>query len=307
MSDGSLAPRAGPKDRPDDAPENEAGFRLLVERSADGVVVLCEDGSICYVNPAAEELLGRPAEELLGQTFGIPVVAGETTEIDIPRPGSEVRHAEMRIVEAEWAGQPGLLATLRDVTERRRSEQALRESEERFRLVIEGVKEYGILMLDPEGHIEAWNSGAERLTGYRGSEVVGRHFALLFTPEDVAAGVPAAELNEAAGRGKADNERWQLRRDGSRYWASGVTMPLSDESGRRRGFAKILRDNTERRYMEVELRRHAEDLAEADRQKNEFLAMLAHELRNPLAPVMNAVQILRLGGVDPNSIERAAR
>jgi PAS domain S-box-containing protein len=283
----------------------EARFRLIIERNADGVVVLRDDGRIAYANPAAEALLGRPAEALVGQPFGVPLLAGETTEVDIPHPGGEVRHAELRVVRTEWAGAPALLASLRDITARRRSEAAFRESEERFRLLVEGVRDYGMIMVDPLGRIVSWNSAAERLTGFAEPEAVGRHFRLLFTPEDSADGVPESELAIAARDGRADDERWHARRDGTRFWASGVVTPLYDDDGRLRGFAKVLRDITERRRMEEELRRRADELLEADRQKNNFLAMLAHELRNPLSPVLNALELMKLPDIPPERLAQA--
>jgi PAS domain S-box-containing protein len=283
----------------------DSRFRTLIERNADGMVVLRAEGTIDYVNPAAEELLGRPSADLVGGPFGIPLIVGGTTEVDVPRPGGDVRHAEMRLVDIAWEGRPALLASLRDVTDRRRSERALRESEERFRLLVEGVKDYGIITLDTDGRIESWNTGAERVTGFPEADAVGDHFAILFTPEDVAAGMPEAELRRAVQAGRADDERWHVRRDGTRFWASGVVTPLYDELGRPRGFVKVLRDTTERRRMEEELRRRAEELAQADRQKNEFLAMLAHELRNPLAAVVNAVHVMRLPDQEARTIDRS--
>ncbi len=271
---------------------SEARFRLLVERNADGMVVVGLDGRIAYLNPAARVLLGRGRESLVGQPFGIPVVPGETTEIDLNTP-VEVRHAEMRVVQTQWEGRSAFLVMLHDLTERERAAAALRQSEETFRLLVEGVRDYGLFLLDPDGRVASWNEGAERFLGYPSDEILGQPYARFFTPEDQSANVPQHELNRARREGRAGDERWHLRRDGSRFWASRVVSPLREDSGQIQGFVKIVHDMTERKELEEELRRRADDLAEADSQKNAFLAMLAHELRNPLAPIQNAVELLK--------------
>jgi PAS domain S-box-containing protein len=163
--------------------------------------------------------------------------------------------------------------------------------EELHNLMVEGVRDYAIILLDPNGQVVSWNVGAERILGYTDAEIIGQHFSRFFTPEDRAAARPKHELHEAAATGVAQDENWMLRKDGSRFYGSGTTTALRD--GELRGFAKIFRDLTERKRLEEELRRRADELAEADRRKDEFLAMLGHELRNPLAPVMNALEIMR--------------
>lgn len=151
----------------------------------------------------------------------------------------------------------------------------------------------------------SWNGGAERLFGYRSDEAIGGPFARFFVPEDLRAGRPEAELKDAADRGQVVAENWHVRKDGSRFWATEVTTALRDELGQRHVFAKVLRDVTDRKHLEIELRRQTEELAEANRRKDEFLAMLSHELRNPLAPVLNAVQIIRHAPHDPAAVQRA--
>src|SRR5215831_19354459 len=172
-----------------------------------------------------------------------------------------------------------------------------RDGEEQYRLLMENVKDYAIFMLDPQGRIVTWNIGAERILGFKEGEIVGQPFARIFTPEDVAQDQPELELRVAADKGRVEDERWHVRKDGTRFWASGVVTPLWDENGTLRGFAKILRDITERKKTE-------EELADANRRKDEFLAMLGHELRNPLAPALNAVQILERQGRDNPAIQQ---
>ncbi|MDR3633707.1 MAG: ATP-binding protein, partial [Isosphaeraceae bacterium] len=167
---------------------------------------------------------------------------------------------------------------------RRAIEAALRESEERDRLILESVKDYAIITVDLSGRIASWNSGAERMFGYDSRGIVGEPVARLFTPSDRAAGRPEEEMGKAINEGLAEDERWHVRANGEQFWGSGTMRPLLVGEGRPRGFVKIVRDMTERKRAEEALR-------EADRRKDEFLAMLAHELRNPLSAVHNAIQL----------------
>jgi PAS domain S-box-containing protein len=181
---------------------------------------------------------------------------------------------------------------------------ALGGAEEQHRLLMECVTDYAIFFLDPQGRVAAWNAGAERIFGYAESEIVGQHFSCFFTPEDVQQGQPDKELKTAAETGRANDDRWLLRKGGARLWCNGVTTALRDEEGRLRGFAKVLRDRTEWKRLEEALHQRAEELAEEGRRKDEFLAVLAHELRNPLAPVRNALQVIRMGSHDAALVEQ---
>jgi PAS domain S-box-containing protein len=185
-----------------------------------------------------------------------------------------------------------------------RVERALGGAEEQHRLLMECVTDYAIFFLDPQGRVATWNAGAERIFGYAEAEIVGQHFSRFFTPEDVQKGLPEQELQTAATAGRANDDRWLLRQGGARLWCNGVTTALRDEEGRLRGFAKVLRDRTEPKRLEEALHQRAEELAGEARKKDEFLAVLAHELRNPLAPVRNALQVIRLGKHDPALVEQ---
>ena len=154
----------------------------------------------------------------------------------------------------EWFGAAN------DITAHKTAQEALRVSEERYRLLVEGTTEYAVLMLDPALRVTSWNTGAERIFGYAEAEVLGEEGALLFTEEDRAAGVPEAEAEQAAETGRARDDRWHVRRDGSRFWASGIMTALREPDGALRGFAKILRDNTERKRAEDALRESEERL-----------------------------------------------
>ncbi|WP_406694017.1 response regulator [Singulisphaera sp. Ch08] len=181
------------------------------------------------------------------------------------------------------------IAETQERSERRRAEIALRESEERHRLILESVEDYAIITLNLDGLVSSWNKGAERVLGYQELEILGRPGAMIFTPEDTRNGTPERELSRATTQGRSEDERWHVRKGGERFWGRGTVRPLLDESGSLRGFVKVMHDMTERKRAEEALR-------EADRRKDDFLAMLAHELRNPLSAINNAIQLARRSG-----------
>jgi PAS domain S-box-containing protein len=151
---------------------------------------------------------------------------------------------------------------------------------------MDSVRDYAIFMLDTDGRIRSWNAGAMALKGYTADEVIGRHFSLFYTPEDQAAGKPATELRQAQAIGRVEDEGWRVRKDGNLFWANVIITAMHDDTGALVGFAKITRDMTTRKRLE--------ELERSSRMMNEFLAMLAHELRNPLAPMRNAVTLMQL-------------
>ncbi len=198
-----------------------------------------------------------------------------------------------------------ILLAIEDTSERRQAEEARREIESRYTSLVKNIKDHSIFMMDLEGNITTWNAEAQRIIGYAEAEILGRNFSVIFTPEDLQAGIFKQELRLASEDGRAEDERWHVRKDGSRFWALGIVTPMHDAGGKLIGFSKILRDMTERKCAELQLQEQAVALKQADRSKNEFLATVAHELRNPLAPIRNALQVMRLAGGDGRAADQS--
>jgi PAS domain S-box-containing protein len=175
----------------------------------------------------------------------------------------------------------------------RAREAALRESEERFRLVVEGVRDYGIFALTSDGYVASWNTGAERIKGWQADEILGRHFSR-FYPEETRDYLPGQMLSRATWQGTAEDEGWRVRKDGSRFWANVIITALKDEDGTLIGFAKVTRDITERKQAEEALRIAREEAIAANLAKSEFLSRTSHELRTPMSAILGFTQVLEL-------------
>ena len=193
----------------------------------------------------------------------------------------------------------------------RAREQALREGEERFRLVIEGVRDYGIFALDTDGKVVSWNTGAERIKGWTSAEILGRHFST-FYPGDDAHDRSMRNLSEAERDGRTEDEGWRIRKDGTLFWANVVITALRDEAGELRGFSKVTRDITERRRAQEALEHARQEAEQASTAKSLFLSRMSHELRTPLNAILGFAQLLELdhsgrGGTDAASIDQILR
>lgn len=170
---------------------------------------------------------------------------------------------------------------------------ALLNSERRFKLLVSGVKDYAIYILDTAGRVVDWNEGAERLIGYSAEEIIGQSYDRFYTEAEQASGLPTQHLKAAAQDGRIELAGLRVRKDGTEFFAHTVLAAIYDSTGALTGYSKVIRDITERRAMELELQRHVDALADSNRRKDEFLAVLSHELRNPLAPIMAGVELLQ--------------
>ncbi|MBO9560438.1 MAG: PAS domain S-box protein [Caulobacter sp.] len=291
-------------------------FELLLGAVKDYAIYLLDaEGHVATWNTGAQLFKGYTAEEIIGRHFstfyteedraaGVPERALRTAAESgrFESEGWRVRKDGTRfwasvVIDPVIDGGEliGYAKITRDISERRAADEALRESERRFQILVQGVKDYAIYMLDPDGIITNWNAGAQAIKGYTADEVIGRHFSTFYTPEDREAGAPAVALATALREGKFSGEAQRVRKNGERFWASVVIDPIRDESGRLLGFAKVTRDITERRRVEEELEQSREALVQA--QKMEAIGRLtggvAHDFNNLLTVIRASADFLR--------------
>ncbi|NKL75190.1 hybrid sensor histidine kinase/response regulator [Rhizobium leguminosarum] len=303
--------------RHDTSLDEEGRFRLLVDAITDyAIYMLSPEGIVTSWNTGAQRFKGYRPSEILGQHFsrfyleedraaGIPERAlatavehgrfegeGWRQRKDGSRFWAHVIIDPIRRPSGELIGYAKIT---RDLTERRAAEKAIRQSEEQFRRLVQGVSDYAIYMLDPEGNVSSWNFGAERIKGYRPQEIIGRHFSTFYTPEDREAGLPETALGIARAEGRFEREGWRVRKDGTRFWASIVIDAIRDDEGDVLGFAKITRDITEKMETQRALEQAREELFQS--QKMEAIGQLtggiAHDFNNLLMAVLGSLEILK--------------
>ncbi|MBB2817936.1 UNVERIFIED_ORG: PAS domain S-box-containing protein [Rhizobium esperanzae] len=304
-------------DRHDTSLQEEGRFRLLVDAITDyAIYMLSPEGIVTSWNTGAQRFKGYKPSEILGEHFsrfyidedraaGIPERALATALEQGRFEGEGWRqrkdgsrfwaHVVIDPIRRPSGELIGFAKITRDLTERKAAENAIRQSEEQFRRLVQGVSDYAIYMLDPEGNVSSWNFGAERIKGYRPEEIIGRHFSTFYTPEDRAAGLPETALSVARAEGRFEREGWRVRKDGTRFWASIVVDVIRGDDGDVLGFAKITRDITEKMETQRALEQAREELFQS--QKMEAIGQLtggiAHDFNNLLMAVLGSLEILK--------------
>jgi PAS domain S-box-containing protein len=299
-------------------------YQLLVESVRDyAIFALDPNGVIMSWNAGAERIKGYRPHEAIGRHFSIFYTP---EDLAVDKPGVAIVRAtrDGRVEDEGWRVRKdgsrfwasviitalrdttgrlvGFANVTRDLTEGRSAEERLRSSEERLRVLIGSVKDYGIFMLDPDGRVASWNEGARRIKGYESDEIIGRHFSVFYPDPARSAGFPDYELEVAREVGRFEDEGWRLRKDGSRFWANVVITALRGDDGTLIGFAKVTRDLTERRLAqqrEIEDARRLAESEAANRAKTGFLAAMSHELRTPLNAISGYAQLIQDGIAGP--------
>ena len=309
----------------------EQRFQLLVNAVVDyAIYMIAPDGTIMTWNAGARRFKGYEADEIIGhryETFfppedrdaGLPgrILATAATEGRYEGEGWRLRKDGSRfwahvVVDAIFDGERDLVGfakITRDFSEKRAAEQAFRESEERFRMLVQGVKDYAIYMLDPDGRVTNWNAGAQLIKGYGADEIVGEHFSRFYTEEDRASGEPERALEAARTAGKYEKEAWRVRKDGTRFWASVLIDPIFDDKGELRGYAKVTRDITERKQAEEALEETRAALYQAQKLQalGELTGGIAHDFNNLLTVIRGAAELLRRPNPPPDKHELYTR
>jgi PAS domain S-box-containing protein len=292
-------------------------YRLLVDAINDyAIYMLDPDGHVSSWNSGANRFKGYTEAEIMGEHFS-RFYTPEDREAGVPQRALSTAAHEGRF-EAEgwrvrkdgerfWAHvvidairEPegkliGYAKITRDLSERKLAEEVLRRSEEQFRLLVQGVTDYAIYMLTPEGEVSSWNAGAQRIKGYEPSEIIGQHFSRFYTEEDRAGDLPRKALETAASEGRFEKEGWRVRKDGTRFWASVIIDAIHAEDGSLVGFAKVTRDVTEKRQTQEALERAQQELFQAQKMEavGQLTGGIAHDFNNLLTAVLGSLEIAK--------------
>jgi len=286
-------------------------YRLLFDSNPIPVWVFdTETLSILDVNATAVDRYGYSREEFLRSKItdirpqeDVPALLADLRSPHDPirdsgpwqhrKKTGELIDVQITSYPLTFRGKNARLVVATDITEQKRATDALKQSEEMFRLIVSNVKDYAIIVLDPEGHVISWNGGAQRIKGYAAEEIVGKHFSGFYAPEDIALGKPIMELKSAREEGRFEDDSWRIRKDGSRFWANVVVTPLRDNAGLLRGFVKITRDVTEKRKAEQEIIQRSLELEAANKELETFSYSVSHDLRAPLRGIDGFSQALQ--------------
>jgi PAS domain S-box-containing protein len=289
---------------------------LLIRSVVDyAICMLDPDGYVVSWNPGAERIKGYSAQEIIGQHFS-RFYTEEDHAARVPWQALKAATETGRFAAEAWRVRKdgtrfwaavvvdpildggkliGFAKITRDMTEQRNTQLAALEAERRFRLLVQGVTDYAIFMLDPEGHVTNWNTGAARIKGYSEAEIVGEHFSRFYTPEDLEVRLPWNALERARREGRYEAEGWRVRKDGSRFWASVVVDAIRTAEGEIIGFAKVTRDLTERREAQLQLEQSREQLFQAQKMEavGQLTGGLAHDFNNLLTGISGSLELLR--------------
>jgi PAS domain S-box-containing protein len=304
----------------------EGRYRLLVDAITDyAIYMLDTEGRISSWNAGAQRFKGYTESEILGEHFsrfytpedlaaGIPAKALSTAEADgrFEAEGWRVRkdggrfwaHVVIDAIRDQHGQLLGFAKITRDLSERKAAEEVLKRSEEQFRLLIQGVTDYAIYMLDPDGNVASWNAGAQRIKGYEPDEIIGQHFSRFYTDEDRAENLPRKALEIAANEGRFEREGWRLRKDGTRFWANVIIDAIHLEDGKLIGFAKVTRDITEKRQAQQALEHAQQELFQAQKMEavGQLTGGIAHDFNNLLMAILGSLEIARKRALEGQNV-----